>query len=101
MDQADINLNIALYLMSLGERRSRILAFMNERLRAVMERAEKLPDTDQEALAQLLEEELEEREWDALTHKSGARAFHDLLRAELREAEEHGKLQEIDGDKFA
>jgi hypothetical protein len=74
---------------------------MNERLRAVVERAEQLPDEDQETLARLLEEELEELEWDALTHKPGAHAFHDQLRAELREAEEHGELEEIEGDKFA
>jgi hypothetical protein len=35
---------------------------MNEHLRAVTERAERLPDADQEALARLLQEELEEVE---------------------------------------
>ncbi len=74
---------------------------MNEHLRALIERAEKLPDADQEALAHLLEEELEELEWDALTRKPGARAFHDQLRAELREAEEHGEIEDIEGDMFA
>lgn len=73
---------------------------MNSRLQAVIDRAEKLPDADQEALAALLEEELEEREWDALTQRSGARAFHDQLRTELREAEERGELEEIEGDTF-
>ena len=74
---------------------------MNEHLRAVIERAEQLPDADQETLARLLEEELEELEWEVLTHKPGARAFHDQLRAELREAEQHGEIEEIEGDKFA
>lgn len=74
---------------------------MNERLRLVVERAEQLPDVDQEILARLLEEGLEELEWDALTHKPGARAFHNRLRAELLEAEERGKIDELDGDKFA
>lgn len=67
---------------------------MNERLRAVLDRAEKLPDADQEALARLIEEELEEREWVALTQRPSARAFHDQLREELREAEERGELDD-------
>lgn len=74
---------------------------MNERLRAVVERVEHLPDAEQEALAELLEEELEEREWEALTQRSGARAFHDQLRAELRDAETKGELEEIRGNTFA
>ncbi|HEX6798172.1 MAG TPA: hypothetical protein VF116_10725 [Ktedonobacterales bacterium] len=73
---------------------------MNERLRAVVDRAEQLPDADQEALAKLLEEELEEREWEALTRLPGARAFHEALRAELREAEERGEVEDIHGDKL-
>jgi hypothetical protein len=73
---------------------------MNERLRAIVERVEQLPDVDQEALAALLEEELEEREWDALTKRPGAHAFHEQLRAELREAEERDELEEIEGDTF-
>ena len=73
---------------------------MNERLRAVVERVEQLPDVDQEALAALLEEELEEREWDTLTKRPGAHAFHEQLRAELREAEERNELEEIEGDRF-
>jgi hypothetical protein len=62
-------------------------SMMNERLRAVVERVEHLPDAEQEALAKLLEEELEEREWEALTKRPGARAFHDQLRAELHDAD--------------
>jgi len=73
---------------------------MNPRLQAVIDRAEKLPDADQEALAAVIEEELEECEWEALTQRPGSRAFHDELRAELREAEERGKLEEIKGDTF-
>jgi hypothetical protein len=60
---------------------------MNERLRAVVERVEHLPEAEQEALAKLLEEELEEREWEAFTQRLGACAFHDQLRAELHDAE--------------
>lgn len=73
---------------------------MNDRLRAVIDRAEQLPDADQEALARLLEEELEEREWEALTRRPGAHAFHEELRAELREAEERGEVEEIEEDHF-
>lgn len=73
---------------------------MNPRLQAVIDRAEQLPDAEQEELATLIEEELEEREWEALTNRPGARAFHDQLRAELREAEEGGELEEIKGDTF-
>jgi hypothetical protein len=65
---------------------------LHPRLKAVIDRAEKLPDADQEALAALIEEEIEEREWEALCQRPGARAFHDQLRAELREAEERGEL---------
>ena len=65
---------------------------MNARLRAVMDRAEELPDEEQEALASVLEEELEELEWDELTQRPGAHSFHEQLRAELREAEERGEV---------
>ena len=63
---------------------------MNDRLRAVVEAAEQLPDAEQEALAATWEEALEERELDALVRRPGARAFHDQLRAEAREAEKLG-----------
>ena len=68
---------------------------MNDRLRAVVDKVEQLPDAEQDALIAMIEEELEELEWDALTQKPGARAFHDQLRAELRQAEEYGELEEI------
>ncbi|HLY32830.1 MAG TPA: hypothetical protein VKQ36_17535 [Ktedonobacterales bacterium] len=74
---------------------------MNQRLRAVLDRAEKLPDTEQEALAELLESELEELEWEELTRRPSAKAFHDQLRAELREAEAKGEVEDITGDTFA
>jgi len=44
----------------------------------------------------MIEEELEELEWDALTQKPGAQTFHDQLRAELRQAEERGEIEEIE-----
>lgn len=74
---------------------------MNERLHAVIKRAEQLPDADQEALAQMIEEELEELDWDALTHKPGAHAFHNQLRSELHKSEERGEIEEIEGNRFA
>ena len=74
---------------------------MNERLRAVVEKVEQLSHADQESLIALIEEELEELEWDALTRKPGAAAFHEQLRAELRQAEERGEIEEIEGDRFA
>lgn len=74
---------------------------MNDRLRAVIDKVERLPDADQEALIEMIEEELEEMEWDTLTRKPGAQAFHDQLRAELRQAEERGEVEEIVGDTFA
>jgi len=68
---------------------------MNDRLCAVVDKVEQLPDAEQATLIAMIEEELEELEWDALTQKPGARAFHDQLRAELRQAEEYGELEEI------
>jgi hypothetical protein len=73
---------------------------MNNRLRAVVERLDQLPDADQEALAELLKEELEERAWQSPTKLPGAVAFHEQLRADLREAEERGELEEIEGDSL-
>ena len=74
---------------------------MNDHLRAVIEAAEQLSDAEQEALATAWEELLEEREWDALVKRPGARAFHDQLRAEAREAKAQDTLEEVDGDTFA
>lgn len=71
---------------------------MNDRLRAIVEDAERLSDAEQEALAIAWEELLEEREWAALTKRPGARAFHGQLRAEARQAQEQGTLEEFDGD---
>lgn len=39
------------------------------------------------------------RRWNA--QRPGARAFHDQMRAELRDAETKGEFEEIKGETFA
>lgn len=73
---------------------------MVDELRHAFELAQQQPDEEQRRIAQMVLEELEEREWEALTRRPGARAFHEELRAELREAEERGEVEEIHGDKL-
>ena len=55
-----------------------------------------LSDKELQALQELVELEQEEREWDELTSRPGAQAFHDKLREELRIAEERGEIEDLD-----
>lgn len=73
---------------------------MTERLRQVFAHAERLPDAQQDALAAKWAEELDELEWDALTRKPGAHAFHQRLIEQARQAQAKGEVEDIDGDSF-
>jgi hypothetical protein len=65
---------------------------MTERLQHVLEQVQQLPDKEQDELASLIEEELAEREWDALLARPGSRAFLKQLVAEgLAEYEAYDK----------
>lgn len=74
---------------------------MTERLRRVFAQAEQLSDTQQDALAAKWAEELDELEWDALTRKPGAHAFHQRLVEQARQARAKGDVEDIDGDSWA
>jgi hypothetical protein len=73
---------------------------MSDLFQQVLEQVKKLSPEKQQALAEMIELTLEEREWDALTQKPGARAFHDALREELRQAEASGEVEDITGDNW-
>jgi hypothetical protein len=73
---------------------------MTERLQHVLERVRDLPDDEQDHLAALLEEELDEREWDALLDKPGSRTFVKRLVEEGKAVHAAGATEEI-GDTLA
>ncbi|MGH2516385.1 MAG: hypothetical protein ACRDHP_12085, partial [Ktedonobacterales bacterium] len=73
---------------------------MTDRLRQVFTHAEQLADAQQDALAAKWAEDLDELEWDALTRKPGAHAFHQRLIEEARQARAKGEIEDIDGDAF-
>lgn len=68
---------------------------MTERLQHALERVQQLPDEEQDHLASLIEEELDELEWDALLQKPGARAFLKELVEEGRAEHAAGATEEI------
>jgi hypothetical protein len=74
---------------------------MVDRLRAVVEEAEKLSDEDQEALAAILEEALAEREWEMIVRKPRVRDALKRMAQEALEEDATGETEEITGDTFA
>jgi hypothetical protein len=75
-------------------------AMIVEQLRAVIAQAEVLSAEEQEALAEVWQEALEEREWDALLRKPGSARFLKELIEEGRREHAAGKTEEITGDSF-
>ena len=55
---------------------------MTETLRRVIAQIEQLPDEQQDALAEILLRELEDREWDALVASRGSQRFLEELTQE-------------------
>lgn len=74
---------------------------MVERLRAVIAQAEQLSQEEQEALATLWEEALEEREWLSIVSKPAVRGALQRMAAQARKEEAEGETEEIVGDTFA
>ncbi len=73
---------------------------MVDRLREVIATIEKLPAERQEQLANTLEDLLEEEEWDELTARPGAAAFHESLLQEYKREKADGTLEAITGDTW-
>ncbi len=73
---------------------------MVERLRAVIAQAEQLSQEEQEALATLWEEALEEREWLSIVSKPTVRSALQRMAEQARKGEAEGETEEIVGDTF-
>lgn len=67
---------------------------MTETLRRVVAQIEQLSPEQQDAIAEAMERELEEREWEALVAKPGSQRFLDRLAAEARHADATGQTRE-------
>jgi hypothetical protein len=72
---------------------------MTERLKQVVARVEQLPADQQDELAELLQLELEQREWDALIATPESRRYLAQLVAEAEEEDAAGKTLES-GDRW-
>jgi hypothetical protein len=66
---------------------------MTEQLQRAFEIAQKLPDTDQNALAVRILEEIEEQEWDKIVSKPKVRARLRELARQALEEEKAGKTE--------
>ena len=69
---------------------------MTELLKQVVARLELLTPEAQDAIAAKLQEELEEREWDALVSKPGSQRFLQQLAAEARAEQAAGTTRDLD-----
>ena len=67
---------------------------MTELLRRVVDELERLSPEQQDAIAEVIQRELEEREWDAIVAKPGSQRFLELLAAEARREDAAGETQE-------
>lgn len=67
---------------------------MVEELRQAIEQVERLPEDAQRRIAALIQEELEEREWDRLVRTPESQRFLAQLAAEAREHEAAGEIEE-------
>jgi len=72
---------------------------MTELLKRVVSQVELLPAADQDAIAALIAEELEEREWDELISRPESQRFLERLAAEAREEDAAGETIEV-GDSW-
>ena len=67
---------------------------MTEHLRHVVAEIELLLPEQQEAIAEAMRRELEEREWEVLVAKPGSQRFLEELAAEARAEDAAGKARE-------
>ena len=69
---------------------------MTEALRRAVELAQQLPDDEQDTIAQIILDEIEEREWDAIVSKPSVRAaLESMAEAALKE-HEAGQTRDLD-----
>lgn len=66
---------------------------MTETLQRVMAQVEQLPPEQQDAIAEVIARELEEREWDALVAKPASQRFLARLAAEARREDAAGQTR--------
>lgn len=72
---------------------------MTEALRNVMAEIERLPETEQDEIAEQLQVELEQREWDALVSSPASLAMLREMAAEAIGEDERGETRDIE-DSF-
>lgn len=69
---------------------------MTELLKRVVAQVEELPAEQQDAIAELLQQELEEREWEAIVAKPGSQSFLAQLATEARRERARGQLRDLE-----
>jgi len=67
---------------------------MTELLRQVILKIERLPAEEQDAIAEAMQRELKEREWNSITSKPTSHRLLDSLAAEAREEDANGETEE-------
>ncbi len=73
---------------------------MTEQLKAAVIRAEKLSQEQQDAIAQLILDQLDEQEWDAMVKRPKSHAAIQELLAQAEQEIDSGQVEEIKGDTF-
>ena len=74
-------------------------ATMTELLRRVVGELERLSPEQQDASAEVIQREREEREWDAIVAKPGSQRFLEYLATEARREDAAGEARES-GDRW-
>jgi len=72
---------------------------MTELLKRVVSQIELLPAAEQDAIAEMIALELEEREWDALVSRPESQRFLERLAADARKEDAAGETLEV-GDSW-
>ena len=67
---------------------------MTEQLRAAFDQVEKLPQAQQDAIAQMILDELDEQEWDAIVSSPKGQATMRKLLAEAQKEIDSGQIEE-------
>ena len=73
---------------------------MTEQLKAAFSQVEKLSQAQQDAIAQMILDQLDEQEWDAIVSSPKGRATMRKLLAEAENEIASGQIEEIKGDTF-
>jgi len=69
---------------------------MTERLRQVVAQVEQLSPEVQDALAEILEQEIEEQEWDAIVRTPGSQRYLEHLAQEARREDAANETRDLD-----